>query len=223
MNSAASDSSLSHRLALELIRIGSVVFSPDEPFTWASGIRSPVYCDNRLTMSHPSVRRLIAKGFEDFLREEGLRPDVVVGTATAGIPHAAWLAERLELPMAYVRSSKKAHGRENRIEGKVVPGSHAVVVEDLVSTGGSALDAVVAVREAGAIVNVVLAIFSYKLPGSDAAFEEAGVRLLPLTTFGTLVDVALTEAILQDQTVREMKSWHEELGRQLSQNMTDPS
>ncbi|MBT8399958.1 MAG: orotate phosphoribosyltransferase, partial [Rhodothermia bacterium] len=190
MNSATTDSSLSDRLALELIRIGAVVFSPDQPFTWASGIRSPVYCDNRLTMSHPHVRRLIADGFEGVLRREGPRLDVVVGTATAGIPHAAWLAERLNLPMAYVRSSKKSHGRENLIEGKIIPGSQAVVVEDLVSTGGSSLNAVGAVRASGATVDLVLAIFSYNLPGLDAAFHEAGVRLVPLTTFGTLVDVA---------------------------------
>jgi len=213
---------LQHTLALELIRIGAVTFSPEKPFTWASGIRSPVYCDNRLTMSYPEIRRLITDGFQEALRSTHIEPDTVVGTATAGIPHAAWLADRLNLPMAYVRSSTKAHGRENRIEGVVEAGTEAVVVEDLISTGRSSLEAVTAVREASASVHLVLAIFSYGLPAAAGAFEAAGVDLISLTSFSHLTRVAQSEGLLEPDVVGRLEMWHSELDETMRQTGGSP-
>ncbi|MEM1270686.1 MAG: orotate phosphoribosyltransferase, partial [Bacteroidota bacterium] len=137
------------QIAAALLRIEAVSFSPADPFTWASGLRSPVYCDNRVTLAYPDVRRLIRDGFVQLIRSAGVLPDVIVGTATAGIPHAAWVAEALDLPMAYVRSKAKAHGRENQIEGRVVAGQRAVVIEDLISTGGSSIAAAEALQAVG--------------------------------------------------------------------------
>jgi len=126
--------SRARQLAADLLTIEAVKLAPDDPFTWASGLRSPIYCDNRLTLAYPRMRRLITDGFKAMLERQGWDPDVIVGTATAGIPHAAWLAGDLNLPMAYVRSKAKEHGRGNRIEGVVQPGQHVLVVEDLIST-----------------------------------------------------------------------------------------
>ncbi len=201
-------------VARELLRIGAVVFSPDDPFTWASGLRSPVYCDNRLTMSHPEVRSLITDGFEALMEHHVLRPEVVVGTATAGIPHAAWLAHRLNKPLAYVRSSAKQHGRRNRVEGRIDPGQRVVVVEDLISTGGSSLEAARVAQEAGAAVEAVLAIFNYMLPSADQAFRDESIRLAALTDFKALLIAATEEGLLAPDVVVRMRNWHERLGRE---------
>ena len=165
------DTTYSRELAKSLLDINAVVLRPNNPFTWSSGWNSPIYCDNRLTMAHPRIRRTIRDGFAAVIDERKLTPDVIVGTATAGIPHAAWLAERLDLPMAYVRSSAKGHGRQNQIEGRIPPGASVVIIEDLVSTGGSALNAVDAVQEAGATVEAVLAIYARE-NGKGLIFPE---------------------------------------------------
>lgn len=196
------------RIAHELLRIGAVVFSPDSPFTWASGIEAPVYVDNRLAISHPDVRRLIIDGFVAKMESAGIAVGAVVGTATAGIPHAAWLADRLDLPLAYVRSSAKPHGRRNKIEGHLREGTRVVVVEDLVSTGGSSLDAVHALRDAGAEVVAVIAVFSYGLSAASSSFEEANVPLYVLSDFDALVEAASSDGTLDGLDVEAVRKWH---------------
>lgn len=195
------------QLARHLLDIEAVLLQPDDPFTWSSGLKSPIYCDNRLTMAHPPVRRAIRDGFVAVLKEEKLAPDVIVGTATAGIPHAAWLAEQLNLPMAYVRSAAKGHGRQNQIEGRIPPGASVVIIEDLVSTGGSALNAVEAVQEAGATVEAVLAIFTYELDAAAERFDAAHVPLVTLTTYRTLLDVAEARGILSAADHKALRAW----------------
>ncbi|MDX1421297.1 MAG: orotate phosphoribosyltransferase [Rubricoccaceae bacterium] len=197
-------------VARDLLRIGAVLLRPDAPFTWASGLRSPIYCDNRLTLSEPPVRRRLTDGFAALLEREGLAPDVIAGTATAGIPHAAWLADQLGLPMVYVRSSPKGHGRGNRIEGRLVEGARVVLVEDLVSTGGSSLAAAEAVQEAGAEVLAVVAVFSYGLPQAASAFAAAGLPLHTLSDYGALLDVARAEGRLDDAALATLRAWRED-------------
>ncbi len=206
---AEPDAPLSRRIAADLLAIGAVSLSPEAPFTWASGLRSPIYCDNRLTMAHPPVRRRLAEGFAALLRRHGLTPGVIVGTATAGIPHAAWLADRLDLPLAYVRAQPKAHGRGNRIEGRIAPGQRAVVVEDLISTGRSSMAVVEAVQAAGAHVEALLAVFSYGLPAARALFEQAGVLCYTLTGFETLLAVAEAEGRLPPEALRSLRAWQQ--------------
>ena len=203
---AASDRARS--LATALLEIDAVSLRPHDPFTWSSGLVAPIYCDNRRTLAHPSVRRTVADGFAELVRAQSWGPLTVAGTATAGIPHAAWLAERLEAPMAYVRSEAKGHGQGRRIEGtRLGPGDEAVVVEDLISTGGSALEAVSAVRETGATVRAVLAIFSYGLDAAASAFEAADVEAHVLTTFPVLLDVAHRQHDLSDEARTLLDDW----------------
>lgn len=194
-------------VARDLLRIEAVAFSPDAPFTWASGLKAPLYCDNRLTMAYPEVRRALTKGFFVLSLEHDLSPDVIAGTATAGIPHAAWLAQALDLPLAYVRAKPKAHGHGNQIEGRIAPGQQVLVVEDLVSTGMSSMGSVEAVRAAGAEVLALLAIFTYGLPGVAARFEEASVPFFTLTTFDTLLAVAYEAEHLSEDDLRSLKAW----------------
>lgn len=194
-------------LAAALLNIGAVELRPTSPFTWSSGLVAPIYCDNRLTLSHPRARRTIRDGFVEVLRLQSLTATTIVGTATAGIPHAAWLAEAIDRPMAYVRSSAKEHGQGARIEGGVEAGDEVVVVEDLISTGGSALDAVAALRAAGATVRAVLAIFSYELDAAAAAFRDADVPRYVLTTFGTLIDVAHERTDLSGEDLDVLRAW----------------
>jgi orotate phosphoribosyltransferase len=196
-------------LAHDLLEIGAVALRPDEPFTWASGRRSPVYTDNRLTLAYPAVRARIAEAFAALVDGEGLEPDVIAGTATAGIPHATLLAETLGLPLAYVRSSAKAHGRGNQIEGRVEAGQRVVVVEDLVSTGGSALAAAEAVRAAGAEPVAVVAVFSYGLDAAGDAFRKAGVPLHVLTTYDQLAEVAADTGALAPESLDVLRAWRE--------------
>lgn len=195
-------------LADALLRIAAVSLRPHEPFTWSSGLAAPIYCDNRRTLAHPPVRRTIADGFADVVRDQDWGPLTVAGTATAGIPHAAWLAEQLDAPMAYVRSSAKSHGQGRRIEGaRLGDGDRVVVVEDLISTGRSSLDAVSAVRETGATVPAVLAIFSYGLEAARVAFQEAEVSCHVLTTFPVLLDVAGRAHSLSEEARDLLDDW----------------
>ena len=204
---SASAPSAARALAADLLDIEAVLLRPEAPFTWSSGMQSPIYCDNRLTMAHPRIRRAIRDGFAACIEAHGLSFDVIAGTATAGIPHAAWLAERLGAPMAYIRSSAKGHGRENQIEGRIAAGQQVLVIEDLVSTGGSALDAAAAVRAAGAEVPAVLAIFSYGLGAAAEAFAEAHVPLHTLTDFPTLLQVAVARGALSEDELSTLQNW----------------
>ena len=196
-------------IASELLRIGAVFLRPDDPFTWASGIKSPIYCDNRLVLSAPSARRKVEAGLAELIREYYPNCEMLMGTATAGIAHAAIVSELLNLPMGYVRSSAKSHGRTNRIEGKMEPGTRVVVIEDLISTGGSCIEVVDALREAGAEVLGVISIFTYGLKAATQNFAEAKTEYHSLSNLDALVEVAITENYItpeQKQTVIEFRN-----------------
>jgi len=194
-------------VASSLLEIGAVQLRPADPFTWTSGLVAPIYCDNRLTIAVPAVRRRLRDGFASVLEAHALLPATIAGTATAGIPHAAWLAEAADAPMAYVRDASKDHGTGARIEGRVRAGDDVVLVEDLISTGGSALDAVAALRAAGATVHAVLAIFTYQLEAAERAFREDGVDGHVLADFATLVDVAREQGRLSGDEYSALQAW----------------
>ncbi|TMW73154.1 orotate phosphoribosyltransferase [Alteribacter natronophilus] len=196
----------SQTVAKALLDIEAVSLKPDEPFTWSSGMKSPIYCDNRLTMSYPEVRKQIAQGFASLIRSHYPNAEVVAGTATAGIPHAAWVAEELNLPMIYVRSKAKEHGRKNKIEGRLKEGDRVVIIEDLISTGGSSLQAAYAVREAGGSVEGVAAIFTYGLQQAEEAFRKAEIPYAAITDFATLS----AEADLSEEQKQALRSWQED-------------
>lgn len=177
--------------SLELLRIGAVFLRPENPFTWASGIKSPIYCDNRLILSAPETRKVIESGMADLVKTHFPQTEMLMGTATAGIAHAALMSEILNLPMGYVRASAKDHGRTNLIEGNMPEGTKVVVVEDLISTGGSCLDVVKALRLAGAEVLGVVSIFTYSLRSASSAFSEANVPNISLVSLDELADEAV--------------------------------
>lgn len=197
--------------AKHLLEIGAVELRPQDPFTWASGVKSPIYCDNRLTMSYPKVRKEIAKGLAEKIKEFYPQCEVVAGTATAGIPHAAWVSEGLELPMVYVRSKPKEHGQGNMVEGKVEPGKKVVVVEDLISKGGSVIQAAKGLEQAGFEVLGIVAIFTYDLPQSVEAIEEAGYTFHTLTDFPALVEEAASSGAIEQGDLPMLMEWHEKL------------
>ncbi|RYM07235.1 orotate phosphoribosyltransferase [Sporolactobacillus sp. THM7-7] len=197
------------KIAEHLLNIHAVVLSPDDPFTWASGIQSPVYCDNRLILAYPEVRKDVIHAFVGLIKNNYPDAEVIAGTATAGIPHAAWIAEAMHLPMAYVRSSAKSHGRKKQIEGIVKPGQKVVVIDDLISTGGSVLKAVRALEEeAGASVLGVAAIFTYQLPQAEKNFEESGKPLATLTGFETLIHLAVEKGVISGTQLEQLKKWY---------------
>ncbi|MBO7743917.1 orotate phosphoribosyltransferase [Paenibacillus sp. MWE-103] len=196
-------------IAKGLLQINAVALRPNDPFTWTSGMKSPIYCDNRLTMSYPAIRELIAEGFATIIRAQYPDCQAVAGIATGGIPHAAWVAQKLNLPMLYVRDKAKGHGKTNQIEGHFEPGQKVVLIEDLVSTGGSSLKAAVAVRDAGCEVQAVVAIFTYQFPQAAVAFAEAGIPLATLSNYSALIDVALENGIVQQSDVALLQAWRE--------------
>ncbi len=190
-----------------LLDIAAVILRPKKPFIFTSGIKSPIYCDNRILMSHVEERRKIIESFEELLKEKGVDFEVIAGTATAGIPHAAWLAEKENSKMIYVRSSKKGHGKENKIEGVLKEGQKVLIVEDLVSTGGSSIEAVQTVRGAGGIVDYCIAIFTYGLEKAEKRFEEADCKLITLTDFETLIETAEKRGDITEEEKRELEKW----------------
>jgi len=198
---------LSATIASSLLDIKAVALRPNEPFTWTSGLKSPIYCDNRLTMSYPAIRTMIAEGFAETIREQYPDTEVIAGTATAGIPHAAWVADKLGLPMIYIRDKAKGHGKQNQIEGALQPGQKVVVIEDLISTGGSSLKAALAVREAGGDVGFVLAIFTYEFPAAAKLFAEAGIPMQTLTNYSTLLETALQQGFIQEEDLAKLRAW----------------
>lgn len=180
-------------VAKGLLSIKAVFLSPEKPFTWASGIKSPVYCDNRLVLGYPEVRNLVENGIAETVKREYPEAEALMGTSTAGIAHAAIAAQFLGLPMGYVRGAAKDHGRNNRIEGRLEPGMKVVVVEDLISTAGSCVETVEALREAGAEVLGIVSIFTYGLQKGIDRLAAAGVRNVSLSDFDTLIEVAAEE------------------------------
>ncbi|MGN7478663.1 orotate phosphoribosyltransferase [Solibacillus silvestris] len=203
--------SLQNEIAHAMLKVGAVELNPTQLFTWASGIKSPIYCDTRLTISDPAIRKQLANGLASLISENFEGCEVVAGTATAGIPHAAWVADILQLPMVYVRSKAKEHGRGNQIEGKYSKGQKVVVVEDIVSTGGSSITAVEALRAAGCEVLGVVCVYTYNLPKAEGAFEATGVKYISLTNFDCLIDAAKESGSIQETEIPFLKNWHKDL------------
>ncbi|MDP4163605.1 MAG: orotate phosphoribosyltransferase [Bacillota bacterium] len=198
---------MKHFIAEKLLEINAVALKPGEPFTWTSGMRSPIYCDNRLTLSYPAVRREIAAGLKKLIVEHFPEAEVIAGTATAGIPHAAWVSELMDLPMCYVRSKAKEHGKGNQIEGKAEKGQKIVVVEDLISTGGSVITAVEALREAGCEVLGAVSIFTYGLEKGEKLLKQAGITSVSLTDFSALIERATEIGYISNQDQQSLAEW----------------
>lgn len=194
-------------IAKDLLKIKAVFFRPEEPFTWASGIKSPVYCDNRLTLSAPEVRDDVENGLAKLIKEYYPDTEVLMGTSTAGIAHAAITAHILDMPMGYVRSGAKDHGRQNQIEGKLEKGQKVVVVEDLISTGGSVLEVVDVLREAGADVLGVVSIFTYGMKKGIERLAAADVKNISLTNFDVIAEVAAEEGYIKKDDIQKLISF----------------
>ena len=197
-------------IARHLLSIGAVFLRPDEPFVWASGIKSPIYCDNRLILTAPEARNEVEQAIADTVRREYPEAQVLMGTATAGIAHAAIAAHLLGLPMGYVRSGSKDHGRKNQIEGKLTPGEKVVVIEDLISTGGSVLDTVAALRAAGAEVLGVISIFSYGMAKGRQRLAEAGVKCVSLTDLDTIAQVGVQQGYITQGDVARLLAFRDD-------------
>ena len=196
--------------ARHLLSIGAVFLRPDEPFVWASGIKSPIYCDNRLILTAPEARNEVEQAIADTVRREFSEAQVLMGTATAGIAHAAIAAHLLGLPMGYVRSGSKDHGRRNQIEGKLIPGERVVVIEDLISTGGSVLDTVAALRAAGAEVLGVISIFTYGMAKGRQRLAEAGVKCVSLTDLDTIAQVGVQQGYITQGDVARLLAFRDD-------------
>lgn len=194
-------------VAKALLEIGAVFLRPDEPFTWASGIKSPIYCDNRLILSAPKQRKIVEEAIAKTVKDLYPEAEALMGTSTAGIAHAAIAAWLLDMPMGYVRGSAKDHGRNNRIEGRLKPGTKVVVIEDLISTGGSCIDVVEALREAGADVLGVVSIFTYGMQKGLDRLAAANVKNNSLSNFDTLVEVAAEEGRIMESDIERLKKF----------------
>ncbi|GAE91695.1 orotate phosphoribosyltransferase [Gracilibacillus boraciitolerans JCM 21714] len=203
----------SKEIANALYKIDAIQIRPDRSFVWTSGIHSPIYCDNRLTMSYPKVRKQIVRQFAEMIEQLEEKPDVIAGCATAGIPpHAAWLADYLDLPMVYVRATPKGHGKQNQIEGKVEKGDKVIVIEDLISTGGSSIESAIVLQDAGAEVLQVLAIFTYGLAKADKKFKEVNVTFSTITNFDILADALVENNEITEAEKTDLLQWRDELG-----------
>ena len=202
---------LERRIAKHLLDIEAVALRPNDYFTWTSGIKSPIYCDNRITMSYPAIRREIAVGMSEVIKAKFPEVEVVAGTATAGIPHAAWVSEVLDLPMIYVRDSAKKHGKTNQIEGRLLEGQKVVIIEDLISTGLSSLKVAKALEEAGAVVLGVVAIFSYELKKAQDAFAADKVKYHTLTNYNYLIEEAVASDYIKQEDVEKLLEWRNNL------------
>ncbi|MDY5059984.1 orotate phosphoribosyltransferase [Staphylococcus simulans] len=202
---------MSKQIAQSLLDIGAVALSPNDLFTWSSGIKSPIYCDNRVTLGYPEVRNAIRDGLIELIQTHFKDAEIVSGTATAGIPHAAFISEKLDMPMSYVRSKSKSHGKQNQIEGAPSKGKKIVVVEDLISTGGSSLVAAEALKEAGAEVLGVVAIFTYGLAKADQMFKDADVPFYTLSDYNELIDVAKEQGKISESDIQSLVEWRDNL------------
>lgn len=201
---------MKNEIARELLKIGAVFLRPEAPFTWASGIKSPVYCDNRLILTAPDARSIVEAALAGTIRREFPDAEVLMGTATAGIAHAAIAGHLLGLPMGYVRSGAKDHGRQNQIEGRLEKGEKAVVIEDLISTGGSVISAVEALREAGAEVLGVVSIFTYNMKKGRERLAEAGVHAVSLADFDAIAEVAAAEGYIAPADVQRLLAFRDD-------------
>ena len=206
---------LAYEVASSLLKIKAVFLRPNEPFTWASGIKSPIYCDNRLTLSYPEIRDIVENGLVELIKEFYPTCEVVMGTSTAGIPHAAYVSSILNLPMGYVRGGAKDHGRGNQIEGVVPKGKNVVVIEDLISTAGSSIEVVNILKEAGCNVLGIASIFSYELKKGIDRLKEANVINHSLSNFTTLIEVSNQMGYIEEKDVSKIKKFQN--------NPSDPS
>ena len=202
---------MAKEIAKALLDIEAVSLSPNDLYTWSSGIKSPIYCDNRVTLGYPLVRNAIRDDLARLIDEHFSEVEIVSGTATAGIPHAAYISEKMELPMNYVRSKSKSHGKQNQIEGAKSEGKKVVVVEDLISTGGSSVTAVEALKEAGADVLGVVAIFTYGLKKADDTFQKAGIPFYTLSNYNELIEVAREEGKISEDDIQTLVDWRDNL------------
>jgi orotate phosphoribosyltransferase len=200
-------SNMEKELAQHLLEIGAVKLSPEKPYTWASGWKSPIYCDNRLTLSYPKIRKKITMGLYTLVCNFFPGTTAIAGVATAGIPQGAWLADKMGLPFIYVRPKPKDHGMGNQIEGHLIEGSRVLLVEDLVSTGKSSLEAAKALRDAGADIVGMVSIFTYGLDIAQRNFEEAEVRLASITDYNTLLEVALDKKYIDKSQLKALEEW----------------
>lgn len=203
------DNSYAKELALDLLEINAVVLRPNDPFTWASGWHSPIYCDNRLTLRYPDIRRKIATHFIEFIEDTHPDVDVITGTATAGIPHAAWVAGSLDKPMSYVRARPKSYGMGNQIEGGIQKGESTLVVEDLISTGSSVMSVVEALQFIGAEVSGILSIFTYGFDNSVERFRKKELPVHTLTDYTTLINVAVENEYIDGDDLDLLNQWRE--------------
>ncbi|WP_158861027.1 orotate phosphoribosyltransferase [Lunatibacter salilacus] len=199
-------------VAKKLLEIEAIRLAPNSPFTWASGWKSPIYCDNRLSLSYPDLRTFIKECLVGVIHKNFLSIEAIAGVATAGIPQGALIADKLNLPFIYVRSKAKGHGMENMIEGKVIPGQKVVVVEDLVSTGGSSLKAVEDLRKNGVEVLGMVAIFTYGFDVAKTNFENAGVKLVCLSDYQHMLEQALSDGLIPDEALATLQKWREDPG-----------
>ncbi|MFD1447041.1 orotate phosphoribosyltransferase [Oceanobacillus profundus] len=202
---------LKDELTRELLEIKAVQINANDYFTWTSGIKSPIYCDNRLTMSYPDVRKKIVTAFAEKIAAMEEKPDIIAGCATAGIPHAAWLAEKLDLPMVYVRSKPKGHGKGNQIEGKISRGQKVLVIEDLISTGGSSIESAKALQAEGANVLAVFAIFTYGLKKATDQFAAEAITFDTITNFDALIEALVEDGKLTTTNKSELLEWRNSL------------
>lgn len=200
---------LERQIAADLLSIQAVFFRPEEPFTWASGIQSPVYCDNRLTLTAPQVRTHIEEGLAELIRTQHPETEVLMGTSTAGIAHAAITGHLLGLPMGYVRSGAKDHGRGNQIEGRLEPGQKVVVIEDLISTGGSVIEVVEAIRAAGGEVLGIVSIFTYQMEKAIRRLAEAQVKNASLTNFDVIAEVAAEQGYIPASDIARLRAFRD--------------
>jgi orotate phosphoribosyltransferase len=194
-------------IAGRLLEIKAVSLSPKQPYTWSSGLKSPIYCDNRLTIAFPDIRKMIANSLVERIKEHFPGVECIAGTSTAGIPHAAWVSDILNLPMCYVRSKAKSHGVGKQIEGKVEVGQKVVIVEDLISTGASAITTAKSLREAGCVVLGIVSIFTYELENAAHNLEAEDLKLNSITDFTTLVDIAKEQGYIEKDDLESLLEW----------------
>lgn len=197
-------------IANHLLDAEAVTLSPLVPYTWVSGLKAPIYCDNRITISFVDIRKDITNSFVEEIKARFPEVDAIVGTATAGIPQACWIADKMDLPTAYVRSKSKGHGKTNQIEGRLKPGSKVVVIEDLISTGGSSIVACEALIEAGFEVLAVYSVFTYEMSIAKENFEKANIKNLSLTSYSVLIEEAKKRNFIDDKGLEMLKSWQED-------------
>ena len=190
-----------------LLEIKAVILRPEQPFRWASGWNSPIYCDNRLILSYPEVRNYVCAQFVDVISNHFPEAELIAGVATAGIAHAALIADKMNLPMAYVRAKPKEHGTGQLIEGKIDPGQHTIVIEDLISTGKSSLQAAEAIMEIPAVVGGMVSVFTYGFPEADLAFQNKGVKYLSLSNYEVLIQRAIIKGYVQEKDLSLLEEW----------------